>query len=69
MTLPGLRWMSSEDAERKGPLKPVTKGDTVLVENPPNEPLRMSADEADLSGIRLLQQASEARKNDPTKRD
>ena len=61
--------MSKEDAERKGPLKPITEGDSVLVENPPNEPLRMNADEADLSGIRLLQQASEARKNDPTKRD
>ena len=59
--------MTADDSERKGPLKPTTEGDTVVVENPPNEPLHMNADEADLSGIRLLQQASEARKNDPTK--
>ena len=59
--------MSENEAERKGPLNPSTKGVTVVVEDPPNETLHMSADEADLSGIRLLQQASEARKNDPTK--
>lgn len=61
--------MSNDDAERKGPLKPTTEGTTVVVEDPPNDTLHMNADEADLSGIRLLQQASEARKNDPTKRD
>ena len=61
--------MSNEDAQHKGPLKPSTDGATVVIENPPHDPMRMNADEADLSGIRLLQQASEARKNDPTTRD
>ena len=59
--------MSKQDAERQGPLNPSTRGTTVVVEDPPNDPLHMNADEADLSGIRLLQQASEARRNDPTK--
>lgn len=34
-----------------------------MVENPPADPMHMSADEADLSGIRMLEQAAEAREN------
>lgn len=37
--------------------------DCVVVENPPADPMHMSAEEADLSGIRMLEQAAEAREN------
>lgn len=49
------------DPARQGPLKPLARKDCVVVENPPNDPMHMSADEADLSGIRLLEEAAKAR--------
>jgi hypothetical protein len=50
-----------EQSERAGPLDPHTEGDDVVVHNPPDAPIRMSADEADLSGIRMLDEAAKAR--------
>ena len=34
----------------------------VVVENPPNEPMHMTPDEADISGIRMMDAADRARK-------
>lgn len=47
---------------RKGPLNPSGRDGLVVVENPPEAPLHMSPDEADISGIRLLDAAHRARK-------
>ena len=47
----------------QGPLNPRTEKDRVVVENPPNDPLHMTADEADMSAIRLLDEAGKARDN------
>ena len=55
--------MSKSKPQRQGPLNPRAEKDCVVVENPPADPMHMSADEADLSGIRMLEQAAEAREN------
>jgi hypothetical protein len=55
--------MSKPQSGRQGPLNPEAHKDSVVVEDPPNEPLVMSADEADLSGMRMLEKASKAREN------
>ena len=55
-----FRCMAPTDPNQ-GPLKPRAEKDCVVVENPPNEPLHMSPDEADLSGIRMLDEAGKAR--------
>lgn len=55
--------MSNQQSGHQGPLNPATEKDSVVVENPPNEPIVMSADEADLSGIRMLDAAAAAREN------
>lgn len=55
--------MPTPSSPRQGPLNPRTDKDCVVVENPPADPMHMSADEADLSGIRMLEQAAEAREN------
>lgn len=52
---------SSKGAARKGPLKPAAKPGEVLVENPPNDSLLMTPDEADVSAIRLMESADKAR--------
>ena len=49
---------------RKGPLNPRTEKDSVVVHNPPEDPMEMSPDEADLSGIRMLDEAAKARANE-----
>lgn len=57
--------MASDDKTpdpRQGPLTPKGKEGLVVVENPPDAPLHMSPDEADISGIRLLDAARNARK-------
>ena len=53
----------STDPARQGPLRPLARKDCVVVGNPPNDPMHMSADEADLSGIRMLEEAAKARAN------
>lgn len=55
--------MSNADHGRKGPLKPRTEQDAVVVADPPHQALVMSADEADLSGIRMITEAAKAREN------
>lgn len=52
----------SNDSARKGPLKPKADIGEVLVENPPNDPLLMTPDEADVSAIRLMESADKARR-------
>ena len=50
--------------DRPGPLNPTTEGDDVVIHDPPEAAMHMSAEEADLSGIRLLDQAAKARERD-----
>ena len=50
------------DDPRQGPLKPAAGDGVVVVENPPSAPMHMSPDEADISGIRMLDAADRARK-------
>lgn len=51
----------SKGDARKGPLKPKADIGEVLVENPPSDPLLMTPDEADVSAIRLMESADDAR--------
>lgn len=46
---------------RQGPLKPVAHEGLVVVENPPGKPMHMTPDQADISGVRLLDAAEQAR--------
>ncbi len=55
--------MPTPDDRRQGPLKPTADNDTVVVHNPPAAPLHMNPEEADTSGIRLLDAAAKARRN------
>lgn len=48
---------------RQGPLEPKAEKDSVVVEDPSKDSIVMTADEADLSGIRMLEQAAKARAN------
>lgn len=50
------------DPARQGPLNPHAEPGTVIIENPPAAALHMTADEADISGIRLLDAADHARR-------
>ena len=50
------------DPARQGPLQPTAGDAVVVVENPPNEPMHMTPDEADISGIRMMDAADRARK-------
>lgn len=52
---------ADDDKLRKGPLKPAGEDGLVVIENPPDAPLHMSPDEADISGIRLMDAAHRAR--------
>lgn len=51
-----------EDDLRQGPLNPRGEDGLVVVENPPGKPMHMSPDEADISGIRMLDAAHDARR-------
>lgn len=44
------------------PLVPKAVGGAVLVENPPSEPLELTADAAEISALRLMDAADAARK-------
>lgn len=47
---------------RQGPLDPAAGDGVVIVKDPPNAEMQMTPDEADISGIRMLDAAEEARK-------
>jgi hypothetical protein len=51
----------SADDARQGPLQPTGHDGVVVVENPPAKPMHMTPDEADISGIRMLDAAHKAR--------
>ncbi|MFN7128222.1 MAG: hypothetical protein ACK4OJ_04080 [Brevundimonas sp.] len=55
--------MTDRSSTRQGPLKPRASKDAVVVEDPSHDSIRMTAQEADLSAIRMLDAASEARDN------
>lgn len=42
-------------------MQPVAGDGVVVVENPPNDPMHMTPDEADISGIRMLDAADRSR--------
>jgi len=52
---------TTADDPRQGPLNPVAGDGVVVVENPPKAPMHMTPDEADISGIRLLDAADRSR--------
>lgn len=51
----------SAENPRQGPLNPAAGDGVVVVENPPNAPMHMTPDEADISGIRMLDAADRSR--------
>ncbi|RZJ92039.1 MAG: hypothetical protein EON88_16785 [Brevundimonas sp.] len=53
---------SKHDPARQGPLLPHAEPGKVVIENPPAAPMHMTAEEADISGIRLLDAADAARR-------
>lgn len=56
--------MSNNDQPREpltGPLVPEAKDGLVVVVNPPDEPMHLTPDQADVSGVRLLDAADKAR--------
>jgi hypothetical protein len=55
------------DDGRLGPLNPALGDGVVVVQDPPNDPMRMTPDEADISGIRMLDAADRARRGGKTK--
>ena len=46
---------------RTGPLAPVARDRLVVVVNPPDAPMHLTPDQADISGVRLLDAAEKAR--------
>ena len=56
--------MSNPRPTRQGPLVPHPAKDSVVVEDPSRDPIVMTAQEADLSAIRMLDAAEEARNNE-----
>jgi hypothetical protein len=57
--------MSKSSPTRQGPLQPKARKNSVVVEDPWRDSIVMTADEADLSGIRMLEEAAKARDNEP----
>lgn len=55
--------MADKEPTRQGPLTPKARKDAVVVEDPSHDPIIMTADEADLSAIRMLEEATRAREN------
>jgi len=53
------------DDPRQGALHPTAGDGVVVVRDPPNAPMHMTPDEADISGIRMLDAADQARKPPP----
>lgn len=56
--------MTNGTPTRQGPLEPKAEKDSVVVEDPSRDSIMMTADEADLSGIRMLEEAAKARDNE-----
>ena len=56
--------MINSPPTRQGPLEPKAEKDSVVVEDPSRDSIVMTADEADLSGIRMLEEAAKARDNE-----
>ena len=52
----------SADDPRQGALHPTAGDGVVVVKDPPKVEMQMTPDEADISGIRMLDAADEARK-------
>lgn len=50
-----------QENSRKGPLNPTGEDGLVVVQDPPAAALHLSPDEADISGLRLLDAAHRAR--------
>ncbi|HEY1225157.1 MAG TPA: hypothetical protein VGE54_08035 [Brevundimonas sp.] len=50
---------------RTGPLVPVARDGLVIVHNPPDAPMHLTPDQADISGVRLLDAAEKARSKTP----
>jgi hypothetical protein len=50
------------DSARLGPLNPTSGDGVVVVQDPPNDPMKMTPDEADISGIRMIDAADRARR-------
>ncbi len=50
------------DDPRQGALNPAAGEGVVIVKDPPRAEMQMTPDEADISGIRMLDAADEARK-------
>lgn len=55
--------MARRSPTRQGPLDPEARRDSVVVEDPSKDSIVMTADEADLSAIRMLEEAAKAREN------
>jgi hypothetical protein len=53
---------------RKGPLKPASADRVVVVEDPPNDTLLMTPDEADISAVRMMDAADRVRKSPQRKK-
>ena len=53
---------NDQENPRQGALYPKGEDGLVVVKNPPTAEMHMSPDEADISGIRLLDAAERARK-------
>ena len=45
---------------RTGPLVPVGKDGVVVIQNPPDAPMHLTPDQADISGVRLMDAAEKA---------
>jgi hypothetical protein len=54
---------------RKGPLNPSAEDRVVVIGNPPNDTLRMSPEEADVSAVRLMDAADRSRKGGESRGD
>ena len=59
---------TSDSGKSSGPLNPVGREGQVEVRDPPEDAMHMSAEEADLSGIRMLDAADEARRQRDARR-
>lgn len=55
--------MADSKPTPEGPLTPEARKDAVVVEDPSKDSIIMSADDADLSAIRMLEAAAKAREN------
>ena len=59
---------TADSGNFSGPLNPVGREGQVEVKDPPETAMHMSAEEADLSGIRMLDAADEARRQRDARR-